>query len=168
MSREAAIILFRSQFDRSGGPDACHPWTGSLRPDGYGQATYVELGGTRTVHTLLWEIEVGEIPIDPTTSRRMNLDHTCHNDDPNCPGRDNCAHRRCGNLKHIMPKTRQENLDAADKPRARGRFRTNFDCGCEITEGNTYLITRKGTRNGKPRTPERRCRKHERIKQAVR
>lgn len=136
-----------------------------MRPDGYGQATFVALGGTNTVHTLLWEVTVGPIPVNEKTGRKLDLDHECHNRDESCPGGPGCLHRRCGNLAHLKTKTPQENIDAADEPRKRGRFRTHFDCGCEISEANTYLITRRGTRNGKPRSPERRCRTHERIKQ---
>lgn len=164
LSYEEAVEHFQSQFDRSAGLESCHPWTGSIRPDGYGQANLVALGGTGTAHALLWIIERGEIPLDDS-GRKMHLDHECHNHDVTCPGSDRCLHRRCGNLAHIVAKPRKANLDAADEPRKRGRFRTHFDCGCEITEENTYLINRKGTRNGKPRSPERRCKRHERLRQ---
>lgn len=165
-TREQAIAHFLSQFDRSGGPDACHPWTGTI-DEGYGQVGAVALGGKWRTHVLAWVLENGEVPVDQATGRKLDLDHECHNGDESCPGGPGCLHRRCGNLKHIMVKTTKENIDAADEPRKRGRFRTHFDCGCEITEDNTYLITRKGTRNGKPRSPERRCRTHERIKQGA-
>lgn len=164
MSLESALLLFWSYFDRSGGPDACHPWTGSI-DNGYGQFCAVVLGGKKRTHVLAWEMENGEIPVHQETGRKLDLDHECHNRDKTCPGGPKCPHRRCGNLRHIVLKTMQQNIDAANEPRARGRFRTHFDCGCEITEENTYLITRKGMRNGKPRAPERRCRRHERAKQ---
>lgn len=161
-----AIARFQSRFDRSGGLDACHPWTGST-DNGYGQIKADALGGKHRTHVLAWELENGEVPVNPETGRKFDVDHECHNQDVSCPGGPACLHRRCGNLRHLKVKTPQANKDAADEPRKRGRFRTHFDCGCEITEANTYLITRKGTRNGKPRAPEHRCRKHERIKQAA-
>ena len=165
MSREAAVLHFRSQFDRAGGPDACHPWTGSIN-NGYGQFQAVALGGKKRTHVLAWELERGEIPVHAESGRKLDLDHECHNRDASCPGGQACPHRRCGNLRHIVLKTTAENKHAADEPRKRGRFRTHFDCGCEITPENTYLISRKATRcNGKPRGPERRCRLHERAKQ---
>lgn len=167
MSREAAIIHFQSQFDRSGGPDACHPWTGSVS-DGYGQFCAIELGGKQRTHVLAWELVNGPIPVHPDSGRKLDLDHECHNGDEDCPGGSECRHRRCGNLRHLTVKTTQENIDAADEPRKRGRFRTKFDCGCEITPENTYLIERKGMRNGKQRAPERRCKRHERAKQNAR
>ena len=166
LSLEEAIEHFLAQFDRSAGPCACHPWTGSIRPDGYGQANLAALGGTQTAHSLLWEIVRGEVPRDES-GRKFHLDHECHNEDTSCPGGSTCLHRRCGNLEHIVAKARKANLDAANEPRARGRFRTHFDCGCEITEENTYRIERKGIRNGKPRSPERRCKTHERSKQTA-
>jgi hypothetical protein len=160
---------FFALCDRSGGPNACHPWVGG-KPDptsGYGQVNWIELGGKRRVHVVAWELANDqEVPRHPDTGRKLDVDHLCHNRAKRCPGGKLCKHRLCCNPRHLVPKLPQENKDAADEPRARGRFRTYFDCGCEITEENTYTITRKGTRHGKPRAPERRCRKHERLKQA--
>lgn len=164
MSRESAVLLFWSYFDVSGGPDACHLWTGSI-DKGYGQFQAAVLGGKKRVHVLAWELVNGEIPVHEETGRKHDLDHECHNQDVSCPGGEECPHRRCGNLRHLSLKTMQENIDAADEPRKRGKFRTHFDCGCEITTENTYLIERKGTRNGRQRVPERRCKRHERARQ---
>jgi hypothetical protein len=161
---KAAIASFFSRFDRSGGRNSCHPWTGST-DNGYGQVKIDVLGGKNRTHVLAWELTYGPIPINPDTGRKFDVDHECHNKDKSCSGGPSCPHRPCGNLRHLKVKTPQENKDAADEPRKRGRFRTHFDCGCEITEANTYLIARKGMRNGKPRSPERRCRVHERAKQ---
>lgn len=163
-SYRSGVAGFLARFDRSGGPNACHPWTGST-DNGYGQVNLVVFGGKKRTHVVVWELENGDVPINPETGRKFDVDHECHNKDKSCPGGSKCLHRACGNLRHLKVKTPQENKDAADEPRARGRFRTHFDCGCEITEENTYLITRKGTRRGKPRAPERRCRRHERAKQ---
>lgn len=148
-------------------PDECHPWTGPADPStGYGQVNWVDVGGKQRVHVLTWEIDhEQEVPRDPVTGKKLDVDHTCHNQDASCPGGKTCKHRLCCNGRHLVIKTPQDNKDAANEPRARGRFRTHFDCGCETTPENTYLIARKGSRNGKPRSPERRCRTHERIKQ---
>lgn len=161
---------FRDQVDSyTNGPDGCHPWTGSIDPStGYGQLNWKVLGGKRRTHVVAWELAHGEeVPRDPETGRKLDVDHTCHNEDSSCLGGKGCWHRPCCNERHLEVKTPKANKDAADEPRRRGRFRTHFDCGCEITEANTYLIDRKGTRNGKPRSPERRCRTHERIKQGA-
>jgi len=158
---------FERSVDRSGGPAACHPWTGSIDPStGYGQLNWQVLGGKRRVHVVAWELEHGEeVPRDPATGRKLDVDHTCHNGDTSCLGGKRCWHRPCCNGAHLEVKQPQANKDAADEPRARGRFRTHFDCGCLITPENTYAIARSGTRKGKPRPPERRCKKHERLKQ---
>jgi hypothetical protein len=142
-------------------------WTGPADPTtGYGQVNWVDVGGRRRVHVLAWCFANDQdVPVDPVTGRKLDIDHLCHNRDASCPGGKTCRHRICCNSRHLAVKTTQDNKRAADEPRKRGRFRTHFDCGCEITGDNTYLITRKGTRNGKPRPPERRCKLHERQKQ---
>lgn len=162
---------FRERVDSYGKyPDECHLWTGPPDPStGYGQVNWVDVGGKKRVHVMAWEIEHGRlVPFDPDTGQRFDVDHTCHNVDPSCPGGKTCRHRLCCNPRHLRAIPPRVNKDAADEPRKRGRFRTHFDCGCEITEDSTYLITRKGTRNGKPRAPERRCKLHERAKQNAR
>lgn len=164
LGRKAAIRSFFARFDRSGGRDACHPWTGSI-DNGYGQVKIESLGGKQRTHVLAWVLTYGPVPVNPESGRKFDIDHECHNRDASCRGGQACSHRRCGNLRHLKVKTMQENLDAADEPRQRGRYRTHFGCGCKITPENTYLITRKGTRKGRTRAPERRCRTHERAKQ---
>jgi hypothetical protein len=138
----------------------------AIEDGGYGQLNWAVLGGKSRAHVVAYELFYGEIPFDPDLERRLDVDHKCHSLDMSCPGGP-CIHRRCCNPAHLIIKTMQVNLDAANEPRKRGRFRTHFDCGCEITEANTYLINRKGTRNGKPRSPERRCRRHERARQSA-
>ena len=97
---------FESYVDRSGGPDACHPWTGSQCTGGYGQMQIA--GHLKLVHIVAWEFEHGEKP--PVT----DIDHECHNKavrDGLCqPGI--CAHRLCCNEAHLVSRTRQEHADA--------------------------------------------------------
>jgi hypothetical protein len=101
--------------DRSGGPDACHPWTGFVNENGYGHIRYK---GERTkAHIAAW-VEVNG-PVRPG----MHLDHECHNKAVaagTCqPGV--CAHRRCCNERHIKPKTPKEHKDDSPYyPRPRG------------------------------------------------
>lgn len=48
------------RVDRSAGPDACWPWTGSVNPKGYG-----DLGpgpGERTAHRIAYASTFGAIP----------------------------------------------------------------------------------------------------------
>ena len=163
----AVRYRFFDRVDRHTDPDGCHPWLGPPDPStGYGQLNWKDVGGKERAHVVAWCLENGQdIPRDPETGRRLDVDHLCHNRDTSCPGGKTCPHRLCCNSAHLQVKTPQANKDAADEPRARGRYRTHFDCGCEITESNTYFIQRRGTRNGKPRAPERRCKRHEQAKQ---
>ena len=77
---------FWSKVDRSGGPDACWPYTGALVWDGYGRFRLTD----RTVraHRYAYELTHG-----PT---RSPLDHLCRN-------------RVCCNPSHLEPVTPEEN-----------------------------------------------------------
>ena len=67
---------FWKKVDRSGGPDACWPWTGATQK-GYGA---LGIGGrkgkTVSAHRFAWELEHGPIP------EGMNVLHHC--DNPPC------------------------------------------------------------------------------------
>jgi hypothetical protein len=59
------------------------------------------------VHRLFYEWLIGPIPDG------LILDHLCHNADPACHG-GVCLHRRCVNIEHLAPKTKEQNCtDAA-------------------------------------------------------
>lgn len=99
---------FESQVDRSGGPDACHLWTGAKDDRGYG---VINIGGkTRRAHQFAWELhsDSGLIPAG------TEIDHECHNrairkGECRTGG---CAHCSCCNWRHLAPKSRQQH--AAD------------------------------------------------------
>ncbi len=91
-----------SKIDSSGGPEACWPFTGAIGSHGYG-SFYLE-GKYPGAHRAAWLLLVGPIP------EGFEVDHTCHNDDPTCPGGDPCLHRRCVNWgRHLRLVTHQEN-----------------------------------------------------------
>ena len=66
---------FWSKVDRSGGPDACWPWTGYRRQNGYGQVCVD--GRIEVAHRVAWQLANGPIP--PETP---NVLHHC--DNPPC------------------------------------------------------------------------------------
>lgn len=98
---------FWAKVDKSGGPDACWPWTGWCQKNGYGQYGSTR-NGSNLVHRIAYEYLVDPIPDG------LVLDHLCHTADPQCADNDACPHRKCCNPKHGEPVTRRENI-------ARGR-----------------------------------------------
>jgi hypothetical protein len=76
-------------IDRSGGPDACWPWTRKRSPDGYGRVT--NYSGTVQAHRAVMEQLHG--PIDPD----LDVMHLCNN--PPCC---NPAHLRIGTAAENM------------------------------------------------------------------
>jgi hypothetical protein len=69
---------YESHIDRSGGPDACHPWTGSRFKKGYGD---FHVGG-RTEYAHRWGYLALVGPIPPETPHVLH-----HCDNPPCQNR---------------------------------------------------------------------------------
>ena len=92
------IDTFWRRVDKSGGPDACWPWTGALNDHGYGVLRVVG-GAFVRAHRHAYALTGHELPDE------LRLDHTCHNDS-GCTGyRKGCPHRRCCNPRHHEPVT---------------------------------------------------------------
>lgn len=92
---------FWAAVDRSGGPEACWPWTKSrsTRRRGYGQVRWQ--GRVRRAHIVAFELAT-----DGPVSGGLSLDHTCH--DPEvCV--EPCQHTACCNPAHLDPVTQAEN-----------------------------------------------------------
>lgn len=144
---EGALERLHASIDTSAGPDACHPWTKSTQGKGYGQLNVQVFGGHNTVHKLMYELYVGEVP------EGYEVDHSCHND-TDCPGGDECPHRRCANVRHLEAVPPSVNGARANQPRKRGKFKTSCVNGHEYTPENTMWTTR--IRRGK-KINERQC-----------
>ncbi len=65
---------FWAKVDRSGGPEACWPWTGALNPDGYGNVGSVSRYWK--AHRRAWTLANGPIPAG------KHVLHSC--DNPPC------------------------------------------------------------------------------------
>jgi hypothetical protein len=95
---------FLKRFDRSAGPNACHPWTGYTSKDGYGRVHYQ--GRLWSTHVLAFVLAGGIIPDG------YEVGHTCHDADKSCTMGDQCPHRPCGNPRHLKAMTHEENCQS--------------------------------------------------------
>lgn len=85
-------------------------WKGKMMPNGYGQISVA--GKWIYAHRWAYEYFTGkQIPAG------LDIDHTCHNADPSCPGGPTCAHRRCVYPPHLEPV-----LPAVNRQRGRDRL----------------------------------------------
>jgi hypothetical protein len=93
-------VRLRAQIDASGGPGACHPWTGTKNKDRYGIIRWN--GRDRRVSNVLLEIEYGDDVLD---GGKIGC-HTCDNPP-------------CCNIRHLYPGTRGTNhADSVRRGRA--------------------------------------------------
>jgi hypothetical protein len=146
--RAGRVALFWSQVDKSGGPDACWPWTGGiLKPFGYG-AFRPRYGVHRKnrAHRFSYELAYGPIP------DALCVLHHC--DNPPCcnPAHlflgtrgDNAADRAskhrtaCGERNHFTKLTTQQVLDIRERY-AHGETRRTLGAIYGVTPDNIRAI----------------------------
>lgn len=121
-----------SKVDRSGGPDACWPWTASLDRWGYGQVRW--RGTILRAHRVTWELEHGAPPDG-------ELDHTCRR-------------RPCVNPSHLEDVDRRTNQLRGDTLAAANAAKDACLHGHPFTPENTYT-GRRGRRERACRTCKR-------------
>jgi hypothetical protein len=92
--------------DKSGGPDACWPWTRARTKAGYGTTSY--LGRSVYAHRLAYSLTFGGLEPGDFSGRRVLL-HRCDNP-------------RCCNPAHLRLGTQAENIrDRFEKARYRAK-----------------------------------------------
>jgi hypothetical protein len=111
-------VRYEAKVDRSGGPDACHPWTASMKK-GYGQ---LNVDG-RSVQAHRWAFKRY---IDPTIRDDEYVRHTCDNPP-------------CQNPQHWLKGTNSDNIkDAVARGRHPEANKTHCKHGHPFDETNTY------------------------------
>jgi hypothetical protein len=134
--RARVVATLAANVDRTGGPDACWPWTGRSRTRGYG---VIYTGGApaerrlikahRLAFELAYEETTGELPaVAPV------IDHTCHVNGVCDRNGDACVHRLCCNPGHLNAETLADNTRRARLGVVQERCRREH----EMTEDNTY------------------------------
>lgn len=119
--------------DRSGGPEACWPWTGNLDSDGYG-FHHIKDTPSRLAHRLAAILAYGPIADD------LEVDHVCHSMS-DCPGGRTCPHRRCVNPAHLEPVTAQINTLRGRGPAGLNARKTECSKGHPLS-GDNLTVTR--------------------------
>lgn len=118
----------------------CILWPHRLNKQGYGMCSYNGKYG-RLAHRVAWEKVNGPIP------EGMEIDHLCH-DFEVCKLGNECPHRRCVNVEHMVLATHAENTE-------RGGAGKHQAAKTHCPQGHPYEETARPT--GRPQ-PGRRCR----------
>lgn len=119
---------FWSKVDRSGGPDACWPWTGAKQPKGYGRLW--NRGRVDGAHRVAWELANGE----PVPEGRHVLHH--------------CDNPPCCNPAHLFLGDYDANMqDCASKGRLKQQrcpevVRGERNANARLTEADVREIRR--------------------------
>lgn len=112
------------KVDRSGGLDACWPWTGRIESTGYGR--FWHRGKALSAHVAAWEIANRQ-----ETPKGRLIRHLC-------PGGGNAW---CCNPSHLSPGTHQDNSD--DKVQAGRQCRGERINTARLTEQDVRAIRQR-------------------------
>lgn len=109
------------KVDRSGGPEACWPWTGRRDRGGYGRIWYE--GRQAYAHRTAWEMANGPVPT------KLSICHTCDNPP-------------CCNPAHLFAGTHRENLQDAGRKGRLGKARGERHGNAKLDWGKVAVIHR--------------------------
>lgn len=108
----------------------CWLWTDAPGNHGYGVFGFD--GSQKLAHRVSYQWENGHIPDG------LHIDHTCHNNDTNCPGGKACKHRLCVRPSHLEPVTPGENSRRGQCGKINGS-KTHCPHGHEYTAQNAKV-----------------------------
>lgn len=114
------VERFWGRVDRSGGPDACWPWTARLLDYGYGAVEY--RGRTHAAHRVAYHLATGEeLVTHPRSGPRRAFPVICHVcDNPPCvTPRHLFKGTFADNNRDMRAKGRNGDVRGANNPRAR-------------------------------------------------
>jgi hypothetical protein len=129
----------------------CIQTTYRIRSDGYALRGSGKNGEERYVHRYAYVQAYGHIP------GRLQVDHLCHNEDPECPGGP-CPHRSCVNPDHLEAVPQAVNVARGQSPSSI-TARTGVCQNGHRMEGYNLITTRGG---------KNRCRECQRARDRAR
>jgi hypothetical protein len=134
----ANVASFWSKVEKT---EDCWVWSGTTRPDGYGQLGVGSMkDGTRTsalAHRVSYELHLGPLPKrgDRHQKTEWTVDHLCRN-------------RACVRPSHLELVSNKVNILRGISPAAKNAVKTECPAGHQYDETNTY-VRRDGNRQCK-------------------
>lgn len=114
----------------------CITWNGA-KLKGYGVLTLN--GKARRVHIVAWEAANGPTPPG------LELDHRCHSEN-RCGLGDDCPHRACWNVTHLVPTSHYQNVLDGESPSAINARKTHCIRNHPLSGPNLYVPPNRNAR----------------------